>query len=143
MPPDRNYVEASLAEIERTVAFLRTLAGLSEDEFLADPRNCFSACYALMTAIEGTANVASHLLTTSQRPVPRSVSEGFRDLAPLGVPIDSDFVERLSAMTRFRNLIVHRYWNVDYRRVYQTLQSSLDDFGLFARAVLSFLDSAC
>lgn len=143
MPPDRNYVEASLAEIERTVTFLKSLSGLSEDDFVADPRNCYSACYGLMTAIEGTANVASHLLTKSQKAAPRSVSEGFRELVSLGVPLDTDFVERLAAMSRFRNLIVHRYWNVDYRRVHQTLCNSLDDFGQFARAVLSYLDGAC
>lgn len=43
-------------------------------------------------------------------------------------------------MSRFRNLIVHRYWDVDYGRVHQTLQSSLEDFARYARAVLSYLD---
>ena len=138
MPPDKIYVEASLAEIERTVVFLKSLGALSEEEFLADPRNCYSACYALMTAIEGTANVASHLLTTSQQPAPRSLSAGFRELPGLGVALPLELVERLGMMIRFRNLIVHRYWEVDYRRVYQTLQSSLGDFAQFATAVLAF-----
>ncbi len=134
-------MEASLAEIERTVAFLRTLSGLSEAEFLADPRNFYSASYALLTAIEGTANVAAHLLTTSGQPAPRGLADGFRALETFGVPLGQELTERLVLMSRFRNLLVHRYWEVDYRRVYSTLQSSLPDFGRYATAILAYLDS--
>ncbi|MEW6277718.1 MAG: DUF86 domain-containing protein [Candidatus Eremiobacterota bacterium] len=139
MPPDRVYVEASLAEIEETVTFLRSLAELPEADFLADPRNRYSACYALMTAIEGTANVASHLLTRSNHTAPRSLAECFRRLVDLGLPLGAELTDRLVLMARFRNLLVHRYWELDYRRVYRTLRGSLGDFGLFAVAVLDFL----
>lgn len=31
-------------------------------------------------------------------------------------------------MGKFRNLLVHLYWKVDDERIYEVLQSELDDF---------------
>lgn len=35
--------------------------------------------------------------------------------------------ERLQAMARFRNLLVHLYWKVDNREVHRILRENLDD----------------
>ncbi len=41
----------------------------------------------------------------------------------------------LRAMARFRNRLVHLYWDVDDELVYEYLQTSLGDFDRFAAAV--------
>jgi len=38
-------------------------------------------------------------------------------------------------MARFRNRLVHLYWEVEDRLVYQYLQESLGDLEQFARAI--------
>lgn len=42
-------------------------------------------------------------------------------------------------MTRFRNLVVHLYWQVDNRRVYQILQDNLGDLAAFRQQVLTWV----
>ena len=34
-------------------------------------------------------------------------------------------------MARFRNLLVHVYWKLDYRQVYEIVQNRLDDLRAF------------
>ena len=49
--------------------------------------------------------------------------------------LDAAFVERLGAMARFRNRLVHLYGDVEDRRVFACLQDSLGDLEEFAQAV--------
>ncbi|GIW53041.1 MAG: hypothetical protein KatS3mg081_2396 [Gemmatimonadales bacterium] len=39
-------------------------------------------------------------------------------------------------MARFRNLLVHMYWKLDYRQVFEVLQNNLDDLREFSAAIL-------
>jgi len=50
-----------------------------------------------------------------------------------------DLANRLKRMARFRNLIVHLYWRVDNRRVYQIIHANLDDLDAFRQKVLAWL----
>jgi uncharacterized protein YutE (UPF0331/DUF86 family) len=42
-------------------------------------------------------------------------------------------------MARFRNLLVHVYWNVDYDRVFDVLEHDLGDLTQFAETVARLL----
>jgi len=42
-------------------------------------------------------------------------------------------------MARFRNLLVHVYWEVDYGRVFDVLETDVDDLRAFSRAIASLL----
>ena len=57
----------------------------------------------------------------------------------LGV-VEDDFKERLTKMARFRNRLVHLYWEIDPETVYQLLQDNLDDFKLFQEKVVAYLN---
>lgn len=49
--------------------------------------------------------------------------------------IDAALTGRLRQMARFRNLLVHMYWKVDYGKVHAILQYSLDDLRAFSRTI--------
>ena len=61
----------------------------------------------------------------------------FGILAGLSV-MTPELAERLKRIARFRNLIVHLYWQVDNRRVYQLIQHDLDDLDVFRQQVLDW-----
>lgn len=42
-------------------------------------------------------------------------------------------------MAKFRNLLIHLYWEVDNERVYQMLNENLDDIDRFLDAIGSYL----
>ncbi len=42
-------------------------------------------------------------------------------------------------MARFRNRLIHLYWEVDDNQIYEILQSRLDDFKTFLDQIGKFL----
>ena len=58
----------------------------------------------------------------------------FRELAHAGL-IPVALGERLERMARFRNLLVHKYWNLDHARVHEIILHDLGDLRDFAAAV--------
>ena len=50
-------------------------------------------------------------------------------------------LSKLQAIARFRNLVVHLYWEVDSGRVYEMLQNNLDDFQEFEDHILEYIQN--
>jgi len=46
---------------------------------------------------------------------------------------------RLQRMARFRNLLVHVYWTLDYTRVFAVLENDLDDLLEFSRTIAALV----
>ncbi|WP_297489904.1 DUF86 domain-containing protein [Thermococcus sp.] len=124
MEIDRELVEGKLADIKGALEELRGITEKGVEAFLSE--NClrYAAKYLLITAIEGAFSVCNHIAVRKGR-IPKSYSECFKQLADLGV-IEKELGERLSEMTKFRNLLVHQYWRVDDERVFRimTLKNS-------------------
>jgi uncharacterized protein YutE (UPF0331/DUF86 family) len=55
---------------------------------------------------------------------------------------DLDFAEALKNMAKFRNRMVHLYWELDDRQLYNILQNRLDDFKKFLDPMAKFLSLA-
>lgn len=117
---------------------LRELGQLSEADFLDDYRNTESAKYLLIVATEAAIDLCNHIVACQGGRPPQDYADCFAILVELNV-IDSHLVDRLKRMARFRNLIVHLYWRVDNRRVYQIIQDDLSDLDAFRQQVLDWL----
>ena len=53
---------------------------------------------------------------------------------------DGDFAEELKNMAKFRNRLVHLYWEVDDAQLYDILQHRLGDFKKFLNSIAQFLE---
>ncbi len=53
--------------------------------------------------------------------------------------LDTDFSDDLRNMAKFRNRLVHLYWEVDDQQLYEILQNRLVDFKKFLDSLASFL----
>jgi uncharacterized protein YutE (UPF0331/DUF86 family) len=42
-------------------------------------------------------------------------------------------------MAKFRNCLVHLYWEIDKKKVYEIIRDNLEDFKLFEQNVVKFL----
>lgn len=129
------YLLGSIAEAESR---LHKLGQLSQEEFLSDYRNTESAKYLFITAIEAAIDLCNHLVSKRGGRAPDDYADCFQSLAELGV-IESNFAQCLAQMARFRNLLVHLYWQVDNQRVYQIIQNDLPDLAAFRQAILEWL----
>jgi uncharacterized protein YutE (UPF0331/DUF86 family) len=128
-----------LGNIGEAQSRLLELGQFSESEFLADYRNTESAKYLLIVATEAAIDLCNHIVARQARRAPEDYADCFTILADVGV-ILPDLATRLGQMARFRNLVVHLYWKVDDRRVYEIIQKDLGDLDDFRQQVSAWLD---
>jgi uncharacterized protein YutE (UPF0331/DUF86 family) len=131
---DKATLDLMLSNLRRYVAVLRQLGALPRETFLANPDKVGNAKYHLVIAIECAIDVANHVISSENYRFPKDNADSFVVLVEEGV-VEAGLRDRLRAMARFRNRLVHLYWEVDDPRVWEYLQTSLDDLDAFARIV--------
>lgn len=114
---------------------LTRYASLDVEEYLADDEGVDASKYVLLTAIEDALSIANHVIASEGFRAPIDYADAFRSLHEAEV-LDRELAERLEAMARFRNLLVHVYADVDDRRVHSFLSDDLQDMERFAAVIL-------
>lgn len=135
---DIERVKERAREIRESLEKIRQYATLPDAEFFADERNLYTVMHLLLIAIEATASLCTHILAKTARKAPASHGECFEGLRNLGI-VDDELASRLVKMVRFRNLLVHRYWEVDPVRVLDYARKDVGDFKAFLAAVEGFV----
>jgi uncharacterized protein YutE (UPF0331/DUF86 family) len=138
MTLDADIVRSRCTEIEQALERLDRIRGAGREAFVADADARDIACYRLLLAIEAALALCYHLSARRLKRVPDDYAGCFAGLSRAGI-ISDDLSTRLQQMARFRNLLVHVYWDVDFDRVFGVLETDLDDLRVFARAVASLL----
>ena len=62
----------------------------------------------------------------------------FAGLSQGGI-IEAGLSVRLQQMARFRNLLIHVYWEVDYNHVFDVVETDLEDLRTFSHAMARLL----
>ena len=138
MTLDADVVRSRCSEIERALDRLDVIREGGRLAFLADDDSKDIACYRLLIAIEAALSLCYHVSARALREVPEDYAGCFASLER-GSLIDADLSGRLQQMARFRNLLVHVYWTVDYDRVFDILEHRLGDLRAFSRAMAGLL----
>ncbi|MGD8753870.1 MAG: DUF86 domain-containing protein, partial [Anaerolineales bacterium] len=128
-------VRARLSEILENVEKIRDLVALSDEDIFADERNLYTLYHLLLICIEAVATICNHLLARLAKAAPASYSECFERLRDLGI-LEDDMVARLIPMARFRNFLVHRYWDIDPDQVLIYARNNLGDFEDYSGAII-------
>jgi uncharacterized protein YutE (UPF0331/DUF86 family) len=98
----------------------------------------------LQLAIESCLNIGNRIIALHQfqKPLdsPQTYADIFLRLRDLGA-IDQELADRLVTMAKFRNLLVHLYWEIDTKKIFEIIQDNLDDFKNFEKKIVEFLKS--
>jgi uncharacterized protein YutE (UPF0331/DUF86 family) len=131
-----DLVRARCQEIEDSLARLDELRkGLTKDQFLSNRDTQDIASYRLLVAIEAALALCYHVAAKRLRKVPEEYAECFKILADGGI-ISNELCLQLQKTARFRNMLVHMYWKVDYSAVFDILKASLDELRMFSREII-------
>ena len=125
-----DLVRQRCQEIAESLARLEHFQPLAKAEFLANQDVKDIVCYRLLLAIEAALSLCYHYSARRLQKTPEDYAACFARIAEAGL-IPQPLAERLQQMARFRNLLVHMYWRIDYERVYQILQQDLGDLREF------------
>lgn len=127
------------SEMRKALDHLKSLRGVDRAIFLGDPDKIGSAKYNLVIAIESAIDICNHIISQNGYRSPDDYADTFRVLGEQGV-FDEAFTKELRDMAKFRNRLIHLYWEVDDEQLYQILQTRLKDFKPFLDCVAAFLN---
>jgi uncharacterized protein YutE (UPF0331/DUF86 family) len=136
---DQERMVKLVSEHRKSIGRLQALSKLGQEEFLSDPDKIGSAKYHFIVAIETCIDMCNHVISRNGYRVPEDYGDTFKVMKEVGA-FDTDFSEELKNMARFRNRLVHLYWEVDDGQLFDILQSRLDDFKKFLDSMAEFLE---
>jgi len=131
---DRDRIAKDIADIAMARGELERLIAVDQATFFSDSRNVFSVRYLLIQAVEALTDLCQHMLART-RGIP---CDGYIDCivkaGEHGI-ISVALAERLRRLAALRNILVHRYWNIDDARVYVETKVNLSDLTTFIDAI--------
>ncbi len=130
----RKITSEMLTALER----LEELRKLSQSEFSADPHKIGSAKYSLIVAIEGAVDLCNHVISKNGFRTPEDYTDTFVVMKEREA-FDEEFTRSLIQMVRFRNRLVHIYWDVDDAELYRIIQTNLQDIRRFLKGYGAFI----
>lgn len=124
--------------LDRVASDLKTLDNYraAAGDLLDDPTRLAAVKYHFITAIEGCAGIAHHLIVSEGWRVAESNADAVRTLGKQGV-VPTSTAEAVARAVGFRNVLVHEYIDVDDERVRDNLQR-LDDLQAFVSHVAAW-----
>lgn len=131
---NRDLIQRHFDDIVRSLNRLEQIRKLPKEAFLADQDALDLACYRLLVAIEAAIQICFHVCAQRLQRVPEEYAECFAILGEAGI-IPQELSRDLQKMARFRNMLIHLYWTIDYERLYDILREDLDDLRKFVRAI--------
>lgn len=138
MELDRERILELLRDVEQDLARLQKKLRVSVEAYLADEDAQDVVARRFQTAVEGCLNVANHIIARKGLAPATDYASAFRSLNAGGV-ISGDCAGRMADMARFRNLLVHLYWEVDHRRVYEAAGDRVKALEAFVKEIGAFL----
>jgi uncharacterized protein YutE (UPF0331/DUF86 family) len=138
MMVDKPKCEQMLSNLDRYLTVLEEHGRVPGDAFLGNKDKIGSAKYHFVIAIEACIDVANHIIASERYRMPRDNADSFTVLVENGV-LPEDKRTSFPAMARFRNRLVHLYWDVDDGLVHEYLQTRLGDLRCFLTEIAAFV----
>lgn len=131
---DKPKLDQMLSNLRQYLGVLRRLAATPREAFLADPDKVGNAKYHFVIAIECCIDVANHIIASEGYRFPKDNADSFAVLIEQGI-VEPGLREALGSMARFRNRLVHLYWDIDDARVHRFLHEALGDLERFGAEI--------
>jgi len=127
MKLNKEKIKERISEIKESTIEIEKLTSMDEREFWKEKRNIAAVKYYLLQAIESIGSICVHIIAKKFGKGVYTISECFVILEK-GVIINKDLYTRLKKMVKFRNKLVHRYWEIDDKLVYNYAKNDIKDF---------------
>lgn len=130
-------LKTKIAHIKNSLEKLTRKTRISLKEFKSDTDVQDIIIHNLQLAIQGTIDMASHIISDQGWGIP-STLVGLFDVLQEHSVIDEKLTDIMKRMVGFRNIIIHEYEDVDLDKVYQILTTRLGDFDDFLKQIAKY-----
>lgn len=120
--------------------YVKELRGMlpEEDEYLQDLVRRRACEKTVESAIESLIDVSAMIVSIEQLGLPADEKSIF-DMLVKKTILSKEVAEKLKDMKGFRNILIHRYADVDDEQVHHYLTACLNDFDEFEKEVKTYM----
>lgn len=134
-----NKIIAKLERLDEYLLYLREIQKVNKKSFIKDYHFYGLAERYLQLAIEVILDIGKLIILAKNFRKPEDNQEVFTILHENNIVSKND-LKNFSGIANFRNILVHDYEKIDREIIYKKLHDNIDDFTLFKKSVLRFLN---
>lgn len=97
--------------------------------------------HCLLELAEASIDISSHIIASEGLDRPEDYAGLFQELGNEGF-LNESLADKMSEMARFRNFLVHRYGDVDEKRLEAFIEEDLGDVRSFSESIYDYLDES-
>lgn len=135
---NKDVINAMIDIIEENIRLIEEIRSQGYESFSSSLRDIQASKHSLQEAIEACLDIGSHIISEKGFKRPEDYREIFKVLEEEGI-IEPVLSAKLQEMTQFRNLLVHRYGEIDIKRVYIIMSEDMKDIQEFVKVILKYI----
>lgn len=139
--PDLDVVERRLRALQDTVSDLDRLRGVTPQNLHGDALARAAAERLIQVAVDLAVDINAHLATALLGRAPATGRESFSAAARAGV-LSNELAEEIAPAAGLRNVLVHRYVDIDVALVARAVDQLLTLLPRYIREVASYVRSS-
>lgn len=136
---DIELISRKLSRLQGYVDELKAATDITWEKYRSDLRAKAFVERFLHLAIEEVIDIANHIVSFEQWREPSGYRDLLQVLSEKGI-IPEKQLSRFQNMASFRNMLVHRYENIDEELVYGIFTKHLADFDLYSNLIIQWVE---
>ncbi|MDK6027918.1 DUF86 domain-containing protein [Ignisphaera sp. 4213-co] len=136
MSIDKEFVRKLVADVLESIRVVEEYYSKPFDELSQAEK--IGVRYHIIVLVEALTALAYHIARRLYGLEPTTPIQTFRFLADRGL-VNSDELRDIEALIRLRNLLVHRYWVIDDRRIYENVKNDFRSVKRFVERLKNVL----
>lgn len=134
MEIDKEKIKQRFSEINEAISGAKDLAKLSDKEFWSRKENIAAVKYYLLQAIEAIGGICVHVAAKKFNKGVSAFGECFEIMEKEGV-LEKDLADKLRKMAKFRNKLIHRYWEIEDKNILEYTRKDIGDFEDYIKVI--------
>lgn len=135
---NKTLILRKLTELDTYQKQIEEYREISVEQYRADWKTQRIIERTLQLMIELCVDIANHIISEKELPVPTSYANTFEILNQAGL-ISNELAKTMVKMAKFRNILVHQYTEIDAAIVVAILRDRLNDFILFRDEIATLM----
>jgi uncharacterized protein YutE (UPF0331/DUF86 family) len=138
---DEEVVADKLRYINQYTDDLKQMRGMSKQEYVEDMVTQRAVERTLMNLIQACIDLAQHIRSTEDLSPTGTAKQELQALGDADI-LSSGTMEKMQEATGFRNILAHRYGDIDHEVVYDVLHNDLHWFERYQQELAQWIQES-
>ncbi len=139
MELDKQLINLRIDVIERNLSEIKEITAEGYSNFQSNYRDELAAKQALLESIEACIDISNHIIATLGLRRPADYKDIFLIMEEQDI-LDKTLSQKMQEMAKFRNVLVHRYIDIETERIFHLMENEINDFKDFIKTILDYLN---